>query len=277
MGTCKYCGENAGLFRSVHADCEKKHVEGLEAITAEVAKSFSEGTDPGTLDAGLAQLKKDSFIDEGQFTECVLAAFDRAVDNVLEDTILTRDEEEKLNQLRDHFQIDKALLESRDSWQKLVKAAVLRDISEGNISGSRLKIEGTVPFLLQKGETLIWAFNHVGGYEQRTRTVYEGRSSGFSVRIVTGVYYRTGAFRGNPVQVNEMNPIGTGLLGVTNKNIYFASASKSLRIPLAKIITLIPYEDGIGLQKDGQTAKPVTFKDLDGWFIYNLVTALAHM
>ncbi len=154
---------------------------------------------------------------------------------------------------------------------------MLRDISEGNISGSRLKIEGTAPFLLQKGETLIWAFKHVGGYEQRTRTVYEGRSSGFSVRIVKGVYYRTGAFRSNPVQVNEMNPIDTGLLGVINKNKTFASGTKSLRIPLAKIITLIPYEDRIGIQKDGQTPKPVTFKDLGGVPIYNLIMAVAEV
>jgi hypothetical protein len=35
-----------------------------------------------------------------------------------------------------------------------------------------------------------------------------------------------------------------------------------------------PYEDGIGLQKDGATAKPLIFKNIDGWFTYNAISNL---
>ena len=47
----------------------------------------------------------------------------------------------------------------------------------------------------------------------------------------------------------EMKPIGTGLFAVTNKNIYFSSSSKSLKIPINKILTIDQYEDGIGIHK----------------------------
>ena len=35
-----------------------------------------------------------------------------------------------------------------------------------------------------------------------------------------------------------------------------------------------PYQDGIGLQKDGATAKPQIFKNIDGWFTYNAISNL---
>ena len=34
-------------------------------------------------------------------------------------------------------------------------------------------------------------------------------------------------------------------------------------------------DDGIGVMRDAQTAKPQEFRTSDGWFIYNLVTNLA--
>ena len=112
------------------------------------------------------------------------------------------------------------------------------------------------------------------GYEQRTRTQYQGGYSGVSVRIAKGVYYRTGGFKGHPVKIEEMKYIGTGIFAITNKHVYFASSSKSFRIQFGKIITMDPYEDGIGLQKDGATAKPQVFKNIDGWFTYNVISNL---
>ena len=38
-----------------------------------------------------------------------------------------------------------------------------------------------------------------------------------------------------------------------------------------------PYEDGFGIMRDAQTAKPQTFVTGDGWFVYNLATNLAQM
>ena len=68
-----------------------------------------------------------------------------------------------------------------------------------------------------------------------------------------------------------------GILGVTNKNVYFAGQRKAFRIPFTKIVALQPYSDGIGILKDGATAKPMTFTTDDGWFAYNLISQLSHL
>ena len=98
-----------------------------------------------------------------------------------------------------------------------------------------------------------------------------------SIRIARGVYYRTGGFRDHPVEttVNEHKP--TGVLALTTKHVYFANPEKSFRIPCAKIVAFTPYSNGIGLQRDAQSAKPQTFVLGDGWLVYNLAVNLSSL
>lgn len=53
---------------------------------------------------------------------------------------------------------------------------------------------------------------------------------------------------------------------MTNKNLYFSGGGKSLRIPHLKIVTIEPYYDGVGVQRDAQTARPQFFITGNGWF-----------
>jgi hypothetical protein len=274
MGTCKYCGQNAGLLKSKHNDCETKHQTGLVKLNDKISDTIQKGGDFNFLDKEIDFIKKDSFVTDNERLSCFVKAFDQTIDKYLDDGILTKEEEDLTSRLLDYYHFEQSFLNKNGSYEKLIKASVLRDLNEGKTPSSRIKIEETLPFLLQKSEILIWIFQNVGFYEQKIKTIYEGRSAGVSFRIAKGVYYRTGAFRGNPVQVSEMRPIGTGLFAISNKNIYFSSTSKSIKIPINKILTLNQFEDGIGIQKDGASAKPQIFKNLDGWFAYNLISIL---
>ena len=44
-----------------------------------------------------------------------------------------------------------------------------------------------------------------------------------------------------------------------------------------RIVSFDPYDDGFGIMRDAQSAKPQTFRTGDGWFAYNLVVNLAQM
>ena len=65
-----------------------------------------------------------------------------------------------------------------------------------------------------------------------------------------------------------------GQLGITTKHIYYSGERHKFRIRYDRIVDLDPYEDGIGVMRDAQTAKPQIFAGADGWFVYNLVNAL---
>lgn len=40
---------------------------------------------------------------------------------------------------------------------------------------------------------------------------------------------------------------------------------------------MIPFEDGVGIHRDAQTAKPQIFLTGDGWFTYNLLANAANV
>jgi hypothetical protein len=133
-----------------------------------------------------------------------------------------------------------------------------------------MRVEPNLPINLQKDEEVVWVFPSCE-YLDKTRRQYVGGSQGVSIRIMKGLYYRVGAFAGQPVDRTERVPVDTGILVLTNKRIYFAG------VPYAKIVSFQPFTDGIGIIRDALNAKPQIFVTGDGWFTYNLVTNLAHL
>ena len=61
------------------------------------------------------------------------------------------------------------------------------------------------------------------------------------------------------------------MLAITNLHIYFSSSNKNFRIRYDRIVSISPFEDAIGVQKEGVSSKPLTFKNIDGWFYYNFI------
>lgn len=275
--TCKFCGQPAGFLRSVHKECELAHSNALISIPNEISQSITSTSDFSNLSNKVATIAKTGFVNQTELNELYTLGFDKAVETFLDDGIISNEEEEKISNYTKYFNLEQNVLNKNGSFEKVAKGLILNDISQGKLPENRLNISGNSPFLLDKGETLIWAFQTVEFYEQRSKTTFEGKSQGISIKIAKGVYYRTGHFKGNPVTTTQMTLIANGMLALTNKNIYFASTSKSFKIPYAKLISMTQYSDGIGLQKDGANAKPQIFKGLDGWFTYNVISNLKNV
>jgi hypothetical protein len=153
---------------------------------------------------------------------------------------------------------------------------VLREVLNGVVP-KRMTFNSNLPINFQKGEQIVWVFPESSYLEDKTRRQYVGQSKGVSVRVMKGVYYRVGAFQGQPVEWIERVHLDTGYVVITNKNLYFAGPSKSLRIPYKKIVSFLSFSDSIGIIRDAANAKPQIFVTGDGWFPYNLLTNLAQL
>lgn len=186
--------------------------------------------------------------------------------------MLTDEEEQNLNSVANQLGLEPIIDRNQEVKVRLVQAKVLRDVMSGE-PRQRIAFDGALPFMLSVGEIPLWAFPNVDCYETKTQRHFEGGSHGASIRIMKGVYYRVGAFKGHPVEVQVTEKTDRGLLVVTNKNIFFGGL-KHLKIPIKKLVSLEPHSDGIKLQKDGVRAKPIAFTPVDGWFAYNLISNL---
>lgn len=283
MGSCKYCGKPAGLFRNKHAACEEANKKRELAIQNAKAEIFSEalsaikGIDEFSIvDAKISEITLSNNLQPQQNKYLFIRAWETAVDNFLEDGVLDTLEEKRLVEFSKHFSLSQTDLDGNGALTKTAKAGILREVLEGNIP-KRLSFDGTLPINFQKGETVVWVFKDARYLEDKTRRQYVGKSHGVSIRIMKGVYYRVGAFKGQPVENTERIHVDTGLVVVTDKNIYFAGPQKSLRIPYKKIVSFEPFSDGLGIMRDAATAKPQIFATGDGWFTYNLVTNLCQL
>ena len=142
---------------------------------------------------------------------------------------------------------------------RLVQAAVIRDVTQG-IVPHRQNTTGTIPFNLMKLETLVWVIQNVDYLETVVRRERQGTSHGLSIKVTRGLYYRPSTFRSRPIEWDETVHADTGLLGLTTKHIYFAGSRKKFRFRYDRIVSFDLYDDGFGIIRDAQTAKPQIFR-----------------
>ena len=103
---------------------------------------------------------------------------------------------------------------------------------------------------LQAGERCYYN-TQVEWYENRTvtqRVNYSGPS--YRVKIMKGVYYRWGSSNVQRITQDVLKLIDTGTVYITNKRIIFTGQRKNSNIPLKKVLSITPYSDGVGIDKD---------------------------
>lgn len=228
------------------------------------------------LEKEIARIEKSSFVPSSERKALLVRSWENSVAQFLEDGILETTEEERLVEFKERFALSQSDLDKNGALTRIAKAAVLRDVLNGVVP-QRMSVHGNLPINLQKGEQIVWAFAGSEYFEDKTRRQSVGGSQGVSVRVMKGVYYRVGAFKGHAVENTERVHIDTGWVVVTTKNFYFAGSQKSIRMPYAKIVSFQPFSDGIGVMRDAVTAKTQIFVTGDGWFTYNLVTNLSQL
>ena len=268
--------DGGGLWAQVEARRRRDAETRISVLAKEglQAASALERAGPRTLaaiEADMDSAAKDGNITAPEFRALIVANLETQVDRALDDGLLSADEERALVRVAQHFAIETEELDRNGAHTRLVEAAVLRDLSEGIVPRRVEYDDLDLPFRFQKSETLIWLFRDVDYHTVRTRREFQGRSAGVSVRVARGVYFRTGGFKGRPVEYEESIHVDTGLFGVTTKHLYFAGGRKSFRVRHDRIVSIEPYSDGVGIQRDTARAKPETFKLGDGWFAYNLL------
>lgn len=274
MGKCKFCGESAGFLKSSHKACKQKNESAKKEVVKRTITAITTSAEVSELLTELQRIKREGHLSEADLSQNLAKALSESVEEFLADHHLSLEEETTLDAFTEALPIQDDHLNALGLSERIVKASILRDLSEGKVPDPKVTVSGNLPFLFQKSEKLLWIFQNVEYLERRTRTEYQGGSQGVSIRITKGVYYRTGAFKGRKVEVEELKSMGIGIVALTTKHLYFGNSSTSFKIPYRKVISLNSYSDGLGIQKDGVRSKPQIFKGVDAWFASNIISNL---
>lgn len=299
MGDCVFCGKPAGFFKSRHQECaladervqqqrrdeetarksaqaeeERKHVALVRGLMQDAYLTVKNGGDLVALESRLVELLADGKLSHPEKTEMLISSYEMSVDAFLDDGVLDAEEEAKLVKFQDRFALSQAQLDRSGKFLRVAKSAILRRVLQGDVPANvDVDAGGVVNF--QKGETPVWLFNHCDYLEDVVRRQFVGGSQGMSFRVMSGVYYRVGGFKGEPVTSVERKNLGSGVLIVTDRNLYFVGPNKTTRIPYKKVVSFTPYNNAVGVMRDAATAKPQFFVVDDAWFAFNLITNLA--
>ena len=274
MGKCKYCGNDAGLFHSKHTDCEQRHLNGIARVKKILADCFDRKEDFYLHQNEIRSICLECYLSEDTCRNIYCQVFDSAIEKYLDDGGIDAKEEGTVARFIQFSELPQHLLNANKSLERVVQSKVIQELLNGQIPAPKITISGNFPFLLGKNEHLLWLFRDVTLQMQKVRRETVGRTGSISVRVCKGVYYRTGGFRGRPVETTYMQRIGTGSVCLTDKNLYFHCPEKTLKIPFSKILSLDPYSNGLGVQKDGANDKPMFFENLNSWFCYNVISNL---
>lgn len=207
--------------------------------------------------------------------ECFLQALLSALNEYNLMSEIPNETEKYIDALTAKMNISEDILASKSQYVDFTKSLIVQDILHG-ITPHRATLTRN-PINFQKDEILIWPFVGVVLYEEVVRRQSVGASRGISVRVASGIYYRVGAFKGEPLVTSSLQPKYSGSLIITNKNVYFYSVQKSIRLPYGKILSFVPFEDGIGIQPDRMNAKTIYIKGLDGRFAFNVVSNIQNI
>lgn len=206
-----------------------------------------------------------------QKNEVYMSVLNKAAAKFMQDGYMTDSEEQMINAYSSYLGISLNNLPTQygnTDLEKIGQTIVLKNLEKGILPQKPI----SVPVLLGRGECALWVYHNVTMFQEKIQREYRGRSGGFSFRICKGVTYRTGQFKGRPVENSYMDKIGIGSLVVTNKHIYFHCPTASVKVPYSKLVGVEPYSDGIELHKEEAKPKRMVFQGFDSWFIVNVLS-----
>ena len=122
MGTCRYCGHDAGFLRKQHGQCRDQHRTGIQEMVSLVAQSagapdFSEAA----LRQTLGSIAARAYAGEADIDAALATGWSQSIRNAMSDGILTREEETSLRDFRDRLAIENTV-ETREGSATLDRA-----------------------------------------------------------------------------------------------------------------------------------------------------------
>jgi hypothetical protein len=276
VSECIFCGKPAGLFHHEHTACREQHDKAAEQITESFREALKSSVTPVRFRELTQKIAEASYIKEAEYRQLVSQGFGEIINIATSDKIISETEEDRIGSLLKVFEL-KLIDLPEDAAYRLSKGSILRQLDEGKLPTTLPRIDGYNPINLERGEVIVWIFKNASYLVPHTRTQYVGGSQGVSIRVMKGVYFRLGAFKGAPIQKDYLKKEGVGNLVLSNRNLYFVSKIKSSKIPIRKIISIEPSADGLSISRDGVSAKPAIFIFDDPWFAANAISRLGHL
>ncbi|HOG15300.1 MAG TPA: hypothetical protein PK674_01805 [Candidatus Absconditabacterales bacterium] len=269
MGLCKYCGEDAGFLKKKHKECSILHDVNKNRIGKMIYFGFFGDEDMTEIKEKVINLAKKSYITPKELDKLYISVYNKIVKQFLYDGIITHEEELRLTKFKKVFNFDQEFLDQHGLFQKFIKALVVRDVANKELPNVDFESDFDLPFKLEKGEKIIWLFDNVELYEKKKKKKSKHIRNTFDLE---DELFFSSTFSNEFIKTKGMTYLNIGQFVITNKKNYFVyDNDKYIEVRIKNLANLFPYQDGFGLKPKDKTGSLQVFKNLDGWFAYNVI------
>jgi len=81
MGTCKYCGQDAGFFSHAHKECEEKHEQGVVKLEDGINRYFTDAIRINDLTRLVAKLKRGNYVIDADIAAATAKCIEEYTEN----------------------------------------------------------------------------------------------------------------------------------------------------------------------------------------------------
>lgn len=166
----------------------------------------------------------------------------RQWEKINEDKRLSPEEWEEFTTLAKDLEVNVTM--DNETKEQIEKFKLYWHIEHGELPIKEVSI------YLQQSERCYYTCN-AEWFENRTvtkRINYGGPTA--RIKIMKGIYYKAGSMGVQRVTSEELQLIDHGQVYITNKRLIFFGSKKNTNIQLSKILSLNPYSDAVGIEKD---------------------------
>lgn len=198
-------------------------------------------------------------------------AFKQQVNQLLDKGSVNEEEGVQLISFFESLGLSRQTMQNQNEYVQLSKLMVLTCIFSGK-TPTGVNPPSNVFLRFDADEQILATLENAKYYELVEVRSRVGISSGSSIGVGRGRYIRTGAFFSTPITSQQLQEKGKGAFCLTNMNLYFVSNTKTVKFTYDKILSFTPYSDGLGIHLVDSRRRPIVIGNIDGWFVYNIVT-----
>lgn len=276
MGNCRYCGSKAGFLNDVHESCLTDAQAALIKLRDLMTRAVMEATPAAEVAVLISAIVADGRLSKQDAEKTLLSAANGAALEVARQRPL---DEHACKGVYDLFCVAKPALVTdqqqflnNPGYASVALSHTVFQVLHGQVP--YWDPAAQVSFQINRGETPIVQRNAILA---QYRTISRGsgyQSVGFP--IGGGIYYRI-ADSAPRTQQTGLVPLEEGKMMLTTKAIYFGGMQHNFRLPYESILRLEPFVDAVGVfpnHGSGKVFLPGSLGFDDGWFFYNLISAL---
>jgi hypothetical protein len=268
MARCQYCGKPARPFRSHHQACHDRHQRATTLIPNFFTKVLDSPIPAERFSLLLRDAAQAAFIDDQQLGALCIAGTSELIATVLEQRLPTPAEEQRILEILSA--IDPRLAADPGLEEIFAKIQILRELGDGK-TPDLVEVGGTMPVKLRRGEPVLWIFNDAKAFR---KPAGKEPAYGHDVHAADRTYLGLARFHRNLRAPRRFADDRIGDMMLTNFNLYFFPRSgKMMRIPVARILWVEPYANGVNVHY-GPQDRSWAYLVPDPWFLTNALALL---